>query len=492
MTSLLCILGSSFVICVMFVPLARLLAHRVGLLDHPDGRRKMHGSAMPMTGGLAILLATTLTLGTALLVPHELQQPLRQQTSLLVGLLLAVSIIYVVGVTDDRVRLRGRHKLLGQCLAVAVIMSFGVVVDSIQFFGWQIELGLLALPFTAFLLVGAINSLNLIDGMDGLLGSVASILCLALAAMAALAGHWAMAAVAIALAGGLLGFLRYNFPPATIFLGDSGSMIVGLTIGTLAIQSSVKAPATVALVMPMVLMTLPIFDTAAAIVRRKLTGRSIYASDRGHLHHCLLGRGWSVRGVLLVVSTFCAVTALSVLASQAFNNEWIALITGMTVISILVATGLFGHAEVILVKEKLLALAWFSVSDLRGEARQLVVRLQGNANWTELWTMLTTTAERLHLQELCLDVNAPAVHEGYHAQWTRHREDDSVPTLWRAAFPIAVAGNVVGRLEIAGLRDAQPVWTKIAAITRSVEQIESVIAGLAFGETAPALVAEPA
>jgi UDP-GlcNAc:undecaprenyl-phosphate GlcNAc-1-phosphate transferase len=303
-----------------------------------------------------------------------------------------------------------------------------------------------------------------------------------------------MAAVAIALSGGLLGFLRYNFPPASIFLGDSGSMLVGLLVGTLAIQSSLKAPATIALAMPVVLLTLPIFDTAAAILRRKLTGRSIYATDRGHLHHCLLRSGLSVRGVLLLVSVFCLATALSVLASQAFNNEWIALVTGLAVIGILVVTRLFGFAEAVLVKERLFAFGRVFFPAKTNRPRQLVVRLQGTANWKGLWTTLTAAAEQLNLQRMCLDVNAPALHEGYHARWDRAHEDGEVPSLWRAAIPITASGNIVGRLEIAGVPDAQPLWTKISTVTRVVEEYEHVVASLTCGSSAhaPDLVPEPA
>ena len=489
MMSLVCILGASFVLTVTLMPLARELALRAGLVDHPDGRRKIHARAIPLAGGGAILTSTIMTLSGALLIPHELQESLREQLWFLLGLVVAALLIYAVGVADDRVRLRGRHKLLGQCVAVSVLMSFGVMVRNIQWFGLHIELGLLAAPFTAFVLLGAINSLNLIDGMDGLLGSVASILCLALAAMAALAGQSAMAAVAMALAGASLGFLPYNWPPARVFLGDAGSMIVGLVVGTLAIQSSLKAPATVALTMPLVLLTLPIFDTTAAILRRKLTGRSIYSADRGHLHHCLLRSGLSVRGVLLLVSTLCVVTVLSVLASQAFNNEWIALITALAVMGTLLTTGLFGYAEAMLVKEQLLALAWHPfVRGPKGGVRQLAVRLQGSANWEELWATLLQTAAGLNLQQLCLDVNAPAVHEGYHARWTRDHEDGEMPTLWRAAFPLAIADCVVGRLEIAGVSDTQPVWAKVAAIMHAVEHIEVVIGNLASGQSAPETV----
>jgi UDP-GlcNAc:undecaprenyl-phosphate GlcNAc-1-phosphate transferase len=491
MTSFLCILGSSCLLCLALVPGMRALARRVGLVDRPDGRRKIHAREVPLVGGLAVFTATTLTLLAALLVPHELQEPLQEQAGFLTGLFVAVGILCSVGVADDLGRLRARHKLLGQGLAVGVLMAFGVLVNRMQLFGWRIELGILGVPFTAFLLLGAINSLNLIDGMDGLLGSVAGIICLALAAMAVLAGHWAMGAIAVALAGSLLGFLRYNFPPASIFLGDSGSMIVGLVVGTLAIQSSLKAPATVALTMPVVLLTLPIFDTAAAILRRKLTGRSIYATDRGHLHHCLLRRGLSVRAVLLLVSVFCLATGLSVLASQAFNNEWIALVTALTVVGILIATRLFGWAEAVLVKERLRTLAWrLFVGRDNGKAVEQEVRLQGTADWRELWRTLTATAAQLNLQELCLDVNAPALHESYHARWARAHEDGEVPTLWRAALPITLAGSIVGRLEIAAVPDAQPVWAKIATITRTVAGIEHVVAQLTSGDSAPELVAE--
>src|SRR5581483_6199758 len=120
--------------------------------------------------------------------------------------------------------LRGRHKLVGQCIAVGIVIVGGVRVEHIHLFDWTLELGLLSVPFTGFILLGAINSLNLIDGMDGLLSSVGLIITLAMGALAAVGHHWIAACIALSLAGALLGFLRYNFPPASIFLGDAGSM----------------------------------------------------------------------------------------------------------------------------------------------------------------------------------------------------------------------------------------------------------------------------
>src|SRR5262249_41151655 len=261
------------------------------------------------------------------------------------------------------------------------------------------ELGVLAVPFTAFWLLGAINSLNLLDGMDGLLGSIGLIVCLTLAALAAVHGHWAAAAVAVGLARRLLGLLRYNYPPASLFLGDSGSMLVGLTIGVLAIRSSLKGPATAALAAPAALLVLPIFDTTAAIVRRKLTGRSLYTTDRGHLHHCLLRAGLSSRGVLLLVAALSLVTVGGVLASIAWKSEPLALLSALLVVAVLVLTRLFGHAELVLLHKRCaaLAVAFLKASDGR-QVRELEVRLQGTADWKELWARLTACAQELNLK----------------------------------------------------------------------------------------------
>jgi UDP-GlcNAc:undecaprenyl-phosphate GlcNAc-1-phosphate transferase len=465
----------SFGLCLTITPLARWLAARYGLVDQPDGRRKTHSLPTPVSGGLAVLIAMSLAVAGVAIAPTPLREAIQSRAWSLVGLFLAAVVICAVGVADDLGRLRGRHKLLGQCVAVGVVMSFGVVVERIHMFGWRVELGILAIPFTTFLLLGAINSLNLIDGMDGLLGSVGIIISLALAAMAGLAGRLPEAGVSIALAGALLGFLRYNFPPASVFLGDAGSMLVGLVVGTLAIQSSLKTPASIVLSSPVALLALPIFDTAAAIVRRKLTGRSLYTTDRGHLHHCLLRRGLSIRQVLLLVSLCCVTTGVGVLASQAFNNELIALLTAVAVIGVLIATRLFGFAEMMLIKQRLSSLLHGGGRD---EPRQIEVRLQGTTDWTRLWKTLTDSAAQLDLKELRLDVNAPALHEGYHARWDRFSEETESTSLWRVEIPLTIAGLAAGRLEIAGLTDQEPVWLKVAAFTKIVKELEAFITGM--------------
>jgi UDP-GlcNAc:undecaprenyl-phosphate/decaprenyl-phosphate GlcNAc-1-phosphate transferase len=479
LTALLIVFGSSLGFCLLITPLARALAARFGPVDYPDGRRKVHGKATPMAGGVAVLFSLLGTLIVSLWLPGPVNSWFQQEALFLPGLLLASLVIVAVGLVDDFRGLRCRHKLLGQLLAVGIVIGSNLAIDRVRLFDRQLELGLMALPFTVFWLLGTINSFNLLDGMDGLLSSVGLILSLALAAVATLGGQWAPACVAAALAGALLGFLRYNFPPATIFLGDSGSMLIGLVVGALSLRASRGEPATLALVAPLTMLTIPIFDTLAAIVRRKLTGRTIHSTDRAHLHHCLLARGFATRRALLWISVSCLCTALGALASVLLGNELFALVPALGVVGFYLLTRLFGFTELMLVKSYLETgmLSLFRVPP-NGQAHQTEIQLQGSANWKLLWSKLTACARELNLTMIRLDVNAPAVYEGYHGHWQCPRLDCENAAQWRAEIPLTVRGQPTGRLEAVGSRGPEPVWAQIAALVQFVESLEAVVATL--------------
>ncbi|MDY3552162.1 MraY family glycosyltransferase [Gemmata sp. JC717] len=462
---------------VTFTGLARIAAHRIGLVDKPDGRRKMHGRVVPVAGGIAVFTSTVLVLAPASLLPGPVAEAVAGHLDALLSLLIASAMICFVGVVDDARGLRGRYKLCGQIVAVMVVVATGPQITSVSLFGWTVELGYLAIPLTAFWLLGAINSLNLLDGMDGLLGTVGTIICLAIAGMAAMHGQYVEACVAVTLAGALVGFLRYNLPPATIFLGDAGSMLIGLVIGVLAIRCSLKGPTTVALAAPAALLVLPIFDTLAAVVRRKLTGRSIFSTDRGHLHHCLLRGGLSRPRVLLLVASLCSVAVLGVLGSIACRNEMLAVASALTVVAILVTTRLFGHAEFVLLLQSARALSRSVLGGAPPCGKRLEVRLQGTAQWGELWTRLTDCAGRLNLRSVALDVNAPAHHEAYHARWSRPLETrGEEPVCWSAVLLLTAWGQTVGQVTVSGLPDGEPVWQKLAALARVTDAAETVLA----------------
>jgi UDP-GlcNAc:undecaprenyl-phosphate GlcNAc-1-phosphate transferase len=478
--------GASFVLCLLLTPAARAVAFRFELVDRPDQRRKMHTRTVPVAGGLPILFSTCAALGAILILSPTLGALCEPEGLKLFGLLLAAVVICAVGLADDFGYLRGRQKILGQIVAVVIVMACGVLVRNVSLFDGEVELGLLAYPFTIFFLLGAINSLNLIDGMDGLLSSMGLIIVLALAAVALWGGgdHVPAAFVALALGGALLGFLFYNFPPATIFLGDSGSMLIGLVVGVLAIQSSLKGPATVALATPTALLIIPVFDTTAAILRRKLTGRSIYDTDRGHLHHCLLRRGFKAYHVLLLVSGFCLITVAGVLASLTLKNEALAILSAVTVVSILVVTRLFGHGELALLSQRFRSLfASFFGRPRNHGSKHSSVRLQGSLNWEELWGGVKDLSEPLNLKALRLDVNAPAIHEGYHARWDRMADDAEDRVMWRAELPLEVHKQVIGRLEVIGYQDDEAVWKKILSLAKLVQAFETTATELMHGAT---------
>jgi UDP-GlcNAc:undecaprenyl-phosphate GlcNAc-1-phosphate transferase len=256
-------------------------------------------------------------------------------------------------------------------------------------------------------------------------------------------------------------------------------MLIGLVVGVLAIESSLKGPATVALAAPAALLVIPILDTSAAIVRRKLTGRSMYETDRGHLHHVLLRRGISNRGVLLLVGGLCLMAGCGAFLSLFYNSEVWALGTVLVVVGLLVVSRLFGHAEFLLIKERILAVA-FAIrhGHEHGRVHQSAVRLQGSTDWNDLWRHVTDFAELVNLRSVCLDVNAPALHEGYHARWGRVPEDAETPSFWRTEIPVAVRGQIVGRLEFAGAHTGEPVGEMIALVAKLVEEVELALAGL--------------
>ncbi|HMP01491.1 MAG TPA: MraY family glycosyltransferase [Gemmatales bacterium] len=477
MTVLIFMLVLSCALALALTPIVRALATQLGLLDHPDGRRKVHAKPMPVAGGLAILVAAALTLFAAWAVPGPVRDSLSKDFGFLLGLLGASVLITILGVVDDYGKLRGRYKLLGQMAVVGLVMMMGVRVDSFRILDWPVNLGWLAIPFTAFFLLGAINSLNLLDGMDGLLSIIGIIITLGFGLIAALNESWTAACVGVVLAGALIGFLRYNFPPASIFLGDSGSMLIGLIIGVLAIQSSLKATATIGLAAPLAVLTLPIMDTFAAIIRRKLTGRSIYATDRGHLHHCMLSRGLSHRKVLVAVACLCLLCVVGAWLSMFLKSELYALLSALIVVSILVASRLFGYVELVLIKRSLAhQTTKLLARGKRGQPQQMSMDLQGDADWTDLWERLTLAAQDLDCSQVKLDINAPAYQTSFHARWENPADDHAaMSTSWRMELPIAAEGAMVGRVELLGHRGSDFFWDKAAKIALLIEEFESAL-----------------
>ncbi|HVX09713.1 MAG TPA: MraY family glycosyltransferase [Pirellulales bacterium] len=487
MTTLLAIIAVAFMSSVVATLVMRTVAHRVGLTDRPDAHRKMQSKPVALGGGVAVFVGLLVALAMVAATPNHFRGQFLAGAGNLCWLLVAGMVIVLVGLLDDRCNLRGRHKLLGQIAAALILVPAGFAIHHVRIFDTNIELGLLSVPFTLFWLLGAVNALNLIDGADGLASSVGIILCLAISGMCLLTRHPVEGIVAWAFAGSLLGFLCFNFPPARIYLGDAGSMLIGLLVGALAIRASLKGPATVALAAPLAIWAIPIFDVSAAIVRRKLTGRSVYTTDRGHLHHRLLAMTGNNTLVLGVVAAACVITCLGATLSLHFNNDLLAFAAVAPVAGIFVVTRAFGDVELLLVANRVKSLGQSMLNPVSGRSEATVeaaVRLQGDRPWDELWASLTEFADKLRLYSIRLDVNLPAVREDFHASWRRPSRCDP-QELWRTEIPLFLKTNVIGRLVVAGKRDDGPSCQYIERLMDLLEPFETQLVEMAAANTRP-------
>jgi UDP-GlcNAc:undecaprenyl-phosphate GlcNAc-1-phosphate transferase len=338
----------AFAYSLALTPIARFVALRLGIVDRPDGRRKLQKSAVPLWGGVAVYV--TLLAGMWAAAQGAAPETARQLRDLCLVLVPAAGFVCLLGCIDDSWDLNPRFKLLLQIVATLPIVLSGYTVDRVVAFGYPIDLGMWGIPLTVFWLVGCINALNLLDGLDGLASIVGLSTAVIMAIIASSSGHPHVAMIAVVLAGALAGFLLYNLPPASIYLGDSGSMVIGLVVGMLAIQGSLKTTATLSLTAPAVVLAIPIWDSLLAIVRRRLTGRSFDAADLGHIHHRLLDRGLTKWQVLCVIGAMCLLTGAAATASTLFSNEALAWVTVLTLVALMIRLRLFGHHELSLVK----------------------------------------------------------------------------------------------------------------------------------------------
>lgn len=343
--SLFLTFAAAFGTSVGLTAVVKSLAGLLGILDRPDGQRKLHGRPVPLWGGVGVYLA----LLAGLIVARQGRFGVGPRLDELAWVVAAAAgLVCVVGCIDDAFRLGPRLKLLLQTLSVLPVVLAGYSVQQVIFLGWTVEFGWLGIPITVLWLVGCINALNLLDGMDGLASVVGISTAATMGVIATYLGNTFVAVVAVALAAALAGFFVHNRPPASIFLGDSGSMVIGMVVGILGIQSTLKTSATLSITAPLVVMTLPVFDTLLAVVRRRLSGRPFDAADRQHIHHRLLDRGMHPWWVLAVLGALCLATGVAATVATILRLEILAWATAAVVIVAAVRLRLFGHYELIL------------------------------------------------------------------------------------------------------------------------------------------------
>lgn len=333
----------ALVVALFVTPWVRKVAFKIGAVDQPD-QRKVHSKIMPRMGGLAVYIAFAVG---ALLT--------QQLDNRLIGLLVGGLIIVSLGILDDTRGLPAKVKLVGQIAAAAAVIPFGIQVDFITnpLNGHLVHLGAWGIPVTIFWIISVTNALNLIDGLDGLAGGTSFIAALTLAAVtwqqAYLLGGLGMDVVSLALilAAAILGFLRHNFYPAKIFLGDTGSMFLGYALGTLAVMGVAKAATAISVIIPMVILGIPLLDVFFAILRRYQSQRPIFQPDKEHLHHRMMALGLSHKQTVLVIYVINLVLGISAfLLTVITTNQAVLLLFILAVVIIVAANkiGIIGKA----------------------------------------------------------------------------------------------------------------------------------------------------
>jgi UDP-GlcNAc:undecaprenyl-phosphate GlcNAc-1-phosphate transferase len=286
----------------VLTPVIRRLALRVGAVSLPGGRN-VNVRQIPRLGGIAIAIAFLIPLLTILPAESVVAAALRAEWKRVTGLMLGAFIMATVGVADDTRSVRALHKLGFQVAAAVIAFAAGFRIEavSVPFFG-ELSMGIFALPITVGWIVGVINAINLIDGLDGLAAGIAFFAALTNFVVAYVAHDTFVAALMVTTMGSIAGFLLFNFNPARIFMGDSGSYFLGIVLGTTSvIGAAQKTSTTVSILVPMLALGVPIFDTLFSIIRRFLERRPIFSADRGHIHHRLLDMGLTHRRSVLIL-----------------------------------------------------------------------------------------------------------------------------------------------------------------------------------------------
>lgn len=336
-TTILLLFLTALVVTLLTVPLASKIAWRFDAVDYPS-RRRVNTKPTPRMGGLAVMSGLILAFALWMLVAQTLDWDLTELLAAhgvnYAGVALAIAGMFAVGAIDDVRQLTALNKFFWQIVVASVAAASGVVIGDIAnpIGEGFIDLGLLAYPFTVIFLVSFANIINLIDGVDGLASGITALCGIALFAISIMSGRFAASMLAAALVGAVLGFLRWNFNPAKIFLGDSGSLLLGFCLGVTSLMGTTNQTGLTMLIAPMVMVGVPILDTFAAIVRRSRVGVSIGTPDKGHIHHRLLSRGLGQRAL---VCSIYACTAL--LCVCAFVITQVELMWRVVVVVVLVA-----------------------------------------------------------------------------------------------------------------------------------------------------------
>ncbi|MHC5099521.1 glycosyltransferase family 4 protein [Peptoniphilus genitalis] len=322
---------AAFILTFIQMPFTIKIAKKKGFLDVPKDERRVHKKPIPVGGGIAMVISVSILMVYFL--------PLNKN---LIMALIASLIIAISGLYDDKEGLSPKLKFLFQILAAVILIIGGM---KIEFFTNPFDshdalliLNILSIPVTIFWVCGITNTINLIDGLDGLASGVSMICAISMFFITYKMGRYDVSLVCALVAGACLGFLPFNFNPAKIFMGDTGALYLGFMLSYISISGFLKQAAILMIFVPVLILGVPVFDTAFAMVRRKLSGKSMVEADKGHLHHRLLKMGLNQRQTVVILYSISAIFGVLANLISRFHSS-IALVISIGVLLIIIATG---------------------------------------------------------------------------------------------------------------------------------------------------------
>lgn len=408
---ILILFAVALALSLALTPFARWAGRRFAILAMPQART-VHTAPMPRSGGLALFLAFFACLALAgFVLPPQATAILFDRSMRYVY--AGACIIFAVGFADDKWTLPSKLKLVAQIVAACVACYGGARIATFALPGhFIIHFDVLSYAVTVFWFVLLINAINLIDGLDGLAAGVVFFATAVQAVLAVMRGEAHTAALFAVMAGATLGFLRYNFNPASLFLGDGGSYFLGYMLAALSVSGSVKSQLGATLLMPVIALGVPLLDTITAPLRRFLRGRDMFEPDKRHVHHKLLSRGWSQRKVVLfiyAITIFLALTALVLVNLRNAPAGLFLLAVGAALVLLVRKAGYFSYFAV----DKILG--WLrDVSDDAGIARErrsflhYQIEISQAANLDELWSRMADALEHLRFDMAEMQLSAEA------------------------------------------------------------------------------------
>jgi UDP-GlcNAc:undecaprenyl-phosphate GlcNAc-1-phosphate transferase len=382
----------AFLIALVLTPICRDVFRSFGVVDQPDDARKVHRYPIPRVGGLAIAASYLLAY---LVVRPDQGSPLEQQLTLVWKLLPGAALVFALGLLDDLFNLRAWQKLAGQLGAAGLAYWGGVRIMYIAHAStdawWN-------LPLTLLWLLICMNAFNLVDGLDGLAAGVGLFATLTVFTAAMMQHNMVLAVATFPLAGALLGFLCYNFNPATIFLGDSGSLLIGFLLGCYAVIWSNKSATLLGMTAPLIALSIPLLDVALAVLRRFLRRQPIFTADRGHIHHRLLDRGLTPRRVVLLLYGLCGLAAAFSLLQGVIHSFAGALILLFGVF-VLIGIQYLGYAEFDLAGRLLFSGEFQRTVSAQLDLRKFRASLAAAVSPAECWQVFRETCEKFGFQQ---------------------------------------------------------------------------------------------